>query len=126
MTKRLLVAIVLVAVCVASADALIWSRPDGDDHPYVGLVVFDVGGRPSHRCSGTLISPTVFLTAGHCTDGTDAARVWFDTRITDPTYPFGGGLAVEGVPHTHHDYDGFATFPNTSDVGVVVLDTPSC
>ena len=43
--------------------------------------------------------------------------------VTDPKYPFSGGLAVDGVPHTHPDYDGFATFPNTSDVGVVVLDT---
>jgi hypothetical protein len=37
-------------------------------------------------------------------------------------YPFGGGTT--GVPTSHTAYDDFATFPNTSDVGVVVLDQP--
>jgi hypothetical protein len=123
MRKRLFVALVLVCGLAVGAEALIWSQPDGSAHPYVGLVVFDVNGVPSHRCSGTLLSPTVFLTAGHCTDGTSAARVWFDSQLTDPVYPFSGGTAVDGTPYTHPDF-GFATFPNTSDVGIVVLDTP--
>lgn len=124
MRKTLFVCVALICLLSARAAALIWSQPDGGAHPYVGLVVFDVGGVPSHRCSGTLLTSRVFLTAGHCTAGTDAARVWFDPEVTDPTYPFGGGTAAEGTPHTHPGYDGFATFPNTSDVGIVVLDTP--
>jgi V8-like Glu-specific endopeptidase len=45
----------------------------------VGLVVFyNSAGSPLHRCSGTMVSPTTLLTAGHCTAGTAAARVWFD------------------------------------------------
>ncbi|HYN10464.1 MAG TPA: trypsin-like serine protease [Vicinamibacterales bacterium] len=118
-TFALLAALLMTAV---PAVALIWSQPDGNGHPYVGLVVFDVDGTPSHRCSGSLISPTVFLTAGHCTDGTDAARVWFETRIQDPSYPFGGGTSISGTPHTHPAFG--TSFPNSSDVGVVVLDVP--
>ena len=124
-TKHKIRAVALLAallITAVPAVALIWSQPDGNAHPYVGLVVFDIDGTPSHRCSGTLISPTVFLTAGHCTDGTDAARVWFDTAIQDPKYPFGGGTSISGTPYTHPAYN--TGFPNTSDVGVVVLDTP--
>jgi hypothetical protein len=71
-------------------------RPDGNAHPYVGLAVFDVklpDGRqvPSHRCSASLLTPTVVLTAGHCTDGTVAARVWFDENVQNNSeYPLSG------------------------------------
>jgi hypothetical protein len=104
--------------------AVIWGQPDGDSHPYVGLAVFDVDGIPSHRCSGTLLNETVFLTAGHCTHGTSGARVWFENPVTDPNYPFSGGTVVDGKPYTHGDFDNFADFPNTHDVGVVILDEP--
>ena len=119
----LLAVLILLVLSVSAAHAIIWGELDGDQHPYVGLLVFDVDGVPAWRCSGTLISPTVVLTAGHCTFGADAARVWFDSDLSDnEEYPFGGKTSTEGTPHPHPDYDNFATFPNTSDVGVVVLD----
>lgn len=93
------------------------------DHPYVGLVVFyDETGTPTHRCTGTLLSPTVFLTAGHCTSGAASAAVYFGQEISrDDGYPVSGG--VTGTPYTMPGFDDFATFPNTSDVGIVVLDS---
>jgi hypothetical protein len=52
-----------------------------DEHPFVGLAVFyDDSGDFLWRCSGSLISPTVFLTAGHCADtvgGAVTARIYF-------------------------------------------------
>ena len=69
---------VVMTVLVASfgsVKAITYGELDGNDHPFVGLLVFDVDGSPSHRCSGTLLSPTVMLTAGHCTYGTSGGRV---------------------------------------------------
>ncbi|MDA7430397.1 trypsin-like serine protease [Primorskyibacter aestuariivivens] len=101
--------------------------PDGGEHPYVGLIIFDVGGQPSHRCTGTLVTPTVVVTAGHCTYGTSAARMWFEedvgAGIPGNGFPFGGGTAVEAASvHTHPQYDNFAFF--LFDLGVVILDSP--
>src|SRR5256885_15889724 len=39
---------------------------DGTAHPAVVLLVMDVNGTPTFRCSATLIAPKVVLTAGHC------------------------------------------------------------
>jgi hypothetical protein len=130
-----LAALVAVALAVAApASAITNGQPDGNAHPYVGLVVFDVVNDegvqvPSHRCSGSLLTPTVFLTAGHCTDGTVAARVWFDEIVQgNPEYPFSGATSYDGTPHTNAGFcigcgnglPGFAI----RDVGVVVLTEP--
>lgn len=121
----LLVLVALLALTVGTVYAVVWGEKDGEAHPYVGLIIFDVDGVPSWRCSGTLIAPKVVLTAGHCTYGADAARIWFASDLTgNEEYPFGGKTSVEGTPYAHPGYNDFATFPNTSDVGVVVLDKP--
>ena len=99
---------------------------DGDNHPYVGLMVADdASGNPLWRCSGTLISPTVFLTAGHCTSAPAArATIWFasdvESGIPGNGYPFDGD--VDGTTMTHPSYIPSAFF--VYDLGVVILDTP--
>ena len=76
-------------------EAITNGEPDGDRHPYVGLAVFDDAEGPSHRCSASRLSPTVVLTAGHCTDGAVAARVWFDEDVqSNSEYPFSGATSV--------------------------------
>jgi hypothetical protein len=125
------VAIMTALLVAAPAQAITNGRPDNGRHPYVGLAVFDtlVDGvpTPSHRCSGTLLSPTVFLTAGHCTFGTARARVWFADDVQNNTeYPFSGATSYDGIPYTYPGYcdapcgpglPNFAQF----DVGVIVL-----
>jgi secreted trypsin-like serine protease len=99
---------------------------DGNGHPYVGLMVAkDASGTPLWRCSGTLISPQRFLTAGHCTED-PAARVeiWFATDVDSgrPANGYPNTGEVSGVPHTHPLFDTNAFFLH--DVGVVTLNTP--
>jgi len=99
---------------------------DGNEHPHVGLLIFDVGGNPNHRCSGTLLSPTVLLTAGHCTDGTSGGRVWFDAteaEILAKGYPFGGAGAIEfSFIDTHPLFPTAPFFVH--DVGIAILSEP--
>jgi len=117
---------VLLLVSVMPAAAITDGVPDGDGHPYVGLMVaLDEEGAPLWRCSGTLLSPTVFLTAGHCTEHPAvSAEIWFDTNL-EPTpadygYPTTG--EAHGLTHTYPPFYTAAFFVH--DVGVVILDTP--
>ena len=75
MFKKLLISTILVVamlIIVGSVIAITNGRPDGDDHPYVGILLFEEHDPDTGElvdawlCSGTLIEPTVVLTAGHC------------------------------------------------------------
>jgi secreted trypsin-like serine protease len=122
----LLAVFALTVALIAPARAITYGEPDGDAHPYVGVMVaYDEAGAPLWRCSGSLISPTVFLTAGHCVYGAASAQVWFDStraELSAKGYPYTGGTT--GTPIAHPEYDDFASFPITHDVGVVLLDEP--
>jgi hypothetical protein len=113
-----------VAMSASPAGAILYGTPDGQNHPYVGIVrFFDDEGNYLWRCSGTLIAPKVLLTAGHCTFGTASAEVWFTETAPTTAQVLSGNYTrgITGTPYAHPDYDDFATFPNTSDVGIVVL-----
>jgi secreted trypsin-like serine protease len=117
----LALSVLILAVGALPAAAITRGELDGEGHPNVGLMVADVDGEPAWRCSGTLIAPRVFLTAGHCTYGATAARVWFDTDLTDnEEYPYGGETSYEGVPIPHPGYPEAGEAHH--DVGLVILD----
>lgn len=130
MRRVALAGAILASLALAAPVAAITNgEPDNGRHPYVGLAVFDVDGAPSHRCSASLLGPTVVLTAGHCTVGTDAARVWFDEVVQgNPQYPNSGSTSYDGTPYTHPKFcnpckpglPGFAKW----DVGIIVLSEP--
>lgn len=117
------IAALLLVLSATPALAVTDGEPDGNGHPYVGLMVAqNDDGTPLWRCSGTLISPKLFLTAGHCTES-PAARVeiWFDADVESGIpangYPFKG--QVGGTPFTHPDYDPNAFY--LFDLGIVKL-----
>lgn len=119
----LLAVAALLVVMVAPASAITKGGvvDSGDEYPYVGLMVAYVDGVPSWRCTGTLVSPKLFITAGHCTYGADSVEIWFDWDLTDAelhNYPAGPGDA-SGKPYTHPEYDDSAFYLH--DLGVVVL-----
>jgi len=117
---------VLLSACGAATDVggptltpqVTNGNADNGAHPYVGLMVFVENGQ-GYRCSGTLIAPTLFLTAGHCTYNVSNVHVYFDENVdANPDYPFGGG--VTGTAYAHPDFDPNAFYLH--DLGVVVLD----
>ena len=67
--------------------------PDGDGHPNVGALLMPrADGSLSIICSGTLVTPRVFLTASHCTafeeeNGFTRAYVTFDPNSRNRSEP---------------------------------------
>jgi Trypsin len=135
--KALLVALALatcVAGLVATAGQAITGGETDTVHKNVGVVRFTTSdGR--FRCSGTLISQTVVLTAGHCTEG-PATNVYvsFDDALQpDPLQP---GITPEerdaraaryitGTAHPDPGWTGQLSISKQHDQGVVVLDAPA-
>ena len=138
------VALLLTAL-VTPLNAITGNWVEDFEHPFVGLAVFyDANGEFLWRCSGTLLSPTVFLTAGHCADtvsGAVSARVYFQqdaganydpaTQLDPVTgYPETCAAGTQGVTCAtsdrlyNFDFTGSLTLPNTHDVGLVILDQP--
>jgi hypothetical protein len=125
----------LVVGLVPHAAAITGNYVRDFEHTGVGLLVtYDEDGAFSGRCSGTLLTPTVFLTAAHCTYGQDSGRVYFEqaagaaldpgTGIDATTgYPMTGGIEAARLI-TADEYDDYATFPNTWDLAVVILAEP--
>jgi secreted trypsin-like serine protease len=104
-------------VAAAPAQAITYGTPDTQNrYPFVGALVgtFDNGTYP--YCSGTLISPTVFLTAAHCDIGSDTVFVTFDQTYTSKSKLYRGTFTP------HPDY--YSGQDNPNDVAVVVFDKP--
>lgn len=110
--------IMAVLAFAAPVGAITNGQPDQGEHPYVGQLFFYVPDEEDPRftdpgswfnCSGTLISPTVVLTAGHCTFGTG-----LNGTATTEDGGFGGNdvwVSFEEVP----DYTGIAAAPFIPD-----------
>lgn len=139
LASLLLVTIAVVLALVGTSGAITGGQLDGNGHPNVAMIVFyEPDGR--FRCSATLVSPTVLLTAAHCTDGVRGKVIaTFEPVAPSPTPraaddPGDGTSAIgysapvtgwlTGTPHAHPLWDGELQLNDLHDVGVVVLDAP--
>jgi hypothetical protein len=134
-------ALAMAGLVATPSDAITGNFVPDYEHEYVGLIVFyDESGEFVHRCSGSLISPTVFLTAGHCVTIDDetgelaaSARIYFeqdagadyDPETDTPAssgYPYTGGVTASTF--YAFDYQGITVPAMNNDVGLVILDEP--
>lgn len=149
-SKRTLVAAVATAASLLSVSAAIGitnGQPDGDRHPYVGMLTVDYGdGNRYELCSGSYAGERkgdpktgVFVTAGHCLAlmsnlGVKADQLYV-TFDSDATYNWEVGV-VDPAAHTWYRAKEFAFDPgfvpfedgvhdleNHKDYGVVLLES---
>lgn len=115
MKKALALAFVLLAITAGSAQAITYGELDGNLHPQVGALVGTFTSGTFPFCSGTLVSPTVFVTAAHCADDR-LIGVTFDSQFTARSKIHSG---------TFHEHPSFSrNQDNPNDVAVVVFDKP--
>jgi hypothetical protein len=129
--------VVGVVITAQPAGAITGGQRD-EVHTNVGVIRFTTeSGR--FRCSGTLISPTVVLTAGHCTGDTaesPATNVYVSFNTDLPLDPLAPGITPEeraaraanyitGTAHPDPGWDGKLSVSKQHDQGVVVLDAPA-
>jgi hypothetical protein len=115
-----------------SPSFITFGKPDGNAHPEVGTILFVQDGEGFFSCTATLLSSTVLLTAGHCTEGGGHTNDVTYVRFTEDAL-----AGIENYPTTqawldaewikaekvipHPQFDDFSGFPNTYDVGLVFL-----
>jgi Trypsin len=138
--RRILTTLAVVVGVVltggATAQAITGNFSPDLRHAYVGLMaVYDKDGEFLGRCSGTLLTDRVFLTAGHCVvddalNPVASARIWFEQDAGADYDPVTDTPATSGYPYTggvtahrffSYGYPGTG-IPETKDVALVVLD----
>jgi secreted trypsin-like serine protease len=121
-----LVAVAGLVLSIGPAGAITFGQPDGNLHPNVGAVLADYdpdSPGPDILCSGTLIAPTVFLTASHCTAFLEAegiSQVWvtFAPAYDEDSTSVAGLLAGSYVTNPQFGSGGAS---DTHDIAVVLL-----
>jgi hypothetical protein len=115
----MLLGVLFVGLLTGSpATAIINGMPDGNSNPAVGGLVSPtkLGVGTWVYCSGTLISPTVFLTAAHCGEEGERVGVTFDSDYE------AGDKVYYGTFHADPRYPGKKG--DAHDIAVVVFSQP--
>jgi secreted trypsin-like serine protease len=120
MTKALLAMLTATLVIAVPAEAITYGQPDANGHPNVGAVIrLRSDGQYRILCSGSLISPTVFLTAAHCTRFLESQGI-SDVWVTfDPTFTQ-SSPRIHGTMHSNPLFNQAQSDPG--DIAVITLD----
>ena len=131
MLRLKVIALVCVAAAffAATAQAITFGEPDGTRHPSVGALVADWNPDspgPDQFCTGTLVTPTLFLTAAHClVDWPEGTQFWV---TFSPAYDEGAASPSGLIPVSSFiTHEGFAQRgggADTHDIAIVTLATP--
>jgi hypothetical protein len=131
--NMLLISVLLLVVSISPASAVVYGELDGDAHPHVVLLAVDVDGEYAWRCSATMLSPTVVLTAGHCTallpgdegDLVTGMRIFTESDVEngENNFPDAGPNSIEAVEWYNHP-DFVPALFWYHDVSVVILREP--
>jgi secreted trypsin-like serine protease len=114
--RKLVLGLLAAAIAATAAQAITYGQADGTRHPMVGALVGTFDGQTYPYCSGTLIAPTVFLTAAHCDIGSSSVTVTFDEVYT------AGATLHAGTYHANPAYTKSQKDPQ--DLAVVVFPAP--
>lgn len=107
----------LLVLLAANAQAITNGAVDGNKHPSTGaLVDYDSRGTSYAFCTGTLISPTVMLTAAHCNPGVERVKVTFEATVQNAAVMYTGRYIA------HPGYRPAQSDPH--DIAVIVFDAP--
>jgi secreted trypsin-like serine protease len=118
--RNLLLALAAI-LPVGAAHAITYGVDDNGKHPFVGGLVGTFSGQTFPYCSGTLIAPTVFLTAAHCDIGQSRVYVGFEANL-DVGSTVGNPVLHTGTYIANPAYTKHQNDPH--DIAVVILDTP--
>jgi V8-like Glu-specific endopeptidase len=114
-----LLAVTVALTATATAQSVIGGSLDAGRHQAVGALLVPTPNGLVPECSGVLVSPRVFLTAGHCTNAALAAGgayVVFGDSLESGSWKPIHGTAVTDPAYGHDSSD-------PHDLGVIVLDS---
>lgn len=117
------------AVVAVPAGAITFGEPDGTRHPNVGALVADWNPDspgPDEFCSGTLVAPTLFLTAAHCMVGwPEETEFWvtFSPEYDEGAASPSGLVAVTDFV-THEGFAQPGGGADAFDIAIVTLASP--
>jgi len=121
------VAVVALGVLAASAFAVVNGSPDNGKHPYVGMAVWFAPNGGAELCSGSLVSPTVFVTAAHCAPDNAVVLVDVQENAYEDLHAPHFGSGVPGIFHADPNWTSVGkglSQSDRNDIAVVTLLAP--
>lgn len=129
MPRRIAIAAAAMTLLATSAaHAIAYGEPDEQGHPNTGAFVVEINGVKRSICSGALISPTVYLTAAHCTRAVEQRGITKVFVTFDSAFDRINGGFISGRMHTHPGYtggSGSGGMAQPYDIAVITLDVPA-